>query len=471
MAIHETTEQNIKSNKLDYSSYLYNNWRIAEDNAALNILYKRGGAIWLTKNANVCCKFSKNEIPIELNFKKAQQRFLSELNIEVTITEKLPKKIDYNEGNKIFYISLSELMTVQNERLNPWILQEFYKKDGLYYRNIFQPTKYMKLDARGQYSEPKAILNLIYHLVRYDDQRFNYFINWLAYFFQDLKKSQVSIVLLGNQGAGKGILFTKIIQPLFGLEYCTTINDTSLNTKYKAGIIKNKLFFNFDESSHSKNSNTKNFLKAIITNDSISAEEKNITMEKEIELFAQSLFTSNDPNPIEIEESDRRYTVFTTGDNLTYNNFLGYQSYENLASLIEEQLEDFAIYLKKYIVSEQTANKVLFTPEKKVIINSCTDNFKDFLNAILYRNIIYFEEIYYKNAFLYQEIINDIYYSGRVKKQNLHLAYAIIFKGETNKISAKKLLKTLRLHAPTIFDDANAQRSNGNLYYLLPIFK
>jgi hypothetical protein len=59
--------------------------------------------------------------------------------------------------------------------------------------------------------ENSAIGKLILHLVNYDRQRLYWVINWLAYFFQRLKKSQVALVLLGEQGAGKGIFFKALI--------------------------------------------------------------------------------------------------------------------------------------------------------------------------------------------------------------------------------------------------------------------
>lgn len=460
------TKKEVNLDYIDYSKYEYNNWLLGDNNIVLNTLKEKGCFMFLTRNVNIYCKFSKNEMPIELTFKKVEQRFLSEFKMLVKIIDELPKNILNKEDNPTLYIYISELMTIQYEHLKPSILQEFHLIDGSYYKNTFKPTKYMKFNAES-YREPRAILALINHLTRYDRYRFNYFINWIANFFKNLKKSQVSIVLLGKQGAGKGILFNNVITPLFGEEYCTTINDASLNTKFKGGIIKNKLFFNFDESSDSKKSSTKNFLKAIVTNKFVSAEEKNKTMESEIELFAQSLITSNDPNPIEIEESDRRYTVMTTADNLTYSKFLGYRSYDNLAYEIQNELEDFAKYLKAYPVDKDLANKALFTPEKDAIISSCTDMFKDFINAIVNVDAKYFDEVYDEDIFLYDELFKD-FDRNRIKKQNIHKTFLILAKGERNKVSAKKLLKQIRLHEPDIFEDDNTKYSNGNIYYLLP---
>ena len=67
----------------------------------------------------------------------------------------------------------------------------------------------------GEHQEPKAILALIKHLVNDDEEYYQYFVNWLAFFYQGLKKSQVSIVLRGNQGAGKGIFYNEVIKNIW----------------------------------------------------------------------------------------------------------------------------------------------------------------------------------------------------------------------------------------------------------------
>ena len=113
---------------------------------------------------------------------------------------------------------------VKNE-FNPFVLKEFYSPCGnsFFYRNLFKPTKYLMLNSK-EHKEPKAIFALIRHLVNYDDERFDYVVNWLAYFFQALKKSQVALVLRGDQGAGKGIFVDLVLSPLFGEDYTKLTN-------------------------------------------------------------------------------------------------------------------------------------------------------------------------------------------------------------------------------------------------------
>ena len=63
-------------------------------------------------------------------------------------------------------------------------------------------------------NERTIIFDFIYHLVNHNRKAAYWVINWLAYFFQGLKKAEVAHVLVGIEGAGKGILFNEIIKPL-----------------------------------------------------------------------------------------------------------------------------------------------------------------------------------------------------------------------------------------------------------------
>src|SRR5574344_579929 len=312
----------------------------------------------------------------------------------------------YNKKNKEdneekLKISPEDLKLVTEEIFDPFSKEEFIEQyNGTYKLNNFKPSVYMLLDYELKkelkfHLENSAIGKLILHLVNYDRQRLYWVINWLAYFFQGLKKSQVALVLLGVQGAGKGILFNEVIKPLFGEDFVKTINDKSLNTNYKGSLVENTLFFNLDEISakNSSSASIKNFLKALVTNASISVEKKFKNLEKETPVYGQILITSNELYALEIEPSDRRFTVFSTGVNLSHYNFLGFGSYEFLSNTIKSELESFAIYLKNYSVDEKMANTAMNTLEKNNLIQQYQRTiYKPIKLTKLQKNIIEFVE-------------------------------------------------------------------------------
>lgn len=367
------------------------------------------------------------------------------------------------DNKEFFSISIHELKLIEAERFRPRILEEYFEENGVCYKNTFIPTRYMQLKGKPS-RQPKTILDLLFHLTNYNQSKYDYLLNNLAYFFKYLKKSQVAIALIGKQGAGKGILFDTILSELFGRENCITINNESINSRYKAKIIKDKLYYNFDEIKLRTSEKNDSFFKAVITNPSISLEEKNVTMNKEVELFGQCLFTSNHMDALKIEDNDRRFTVIKTGENLVNTNFLQYDSYENLITGIKQDLDDFARFLKNYDVDINLANTPLDTPEKRMIINSLKDGIVEFHKAIVDMDQSYFDDLQEGHTSLYSSITSDLGKS-RIDRANIAKAYNILF---SKSISAKELLKKMRSIEPYhVFQVDNLSKIGSKHYFNL----
>lgn len=488
------TENEINTFKaVNFSRYWFDNWKksiiFGNNNEVLNMIEEKCGAIWLNKNGALCYRFSKNEpIVITKNYKHAELIFSSFLDIPVSFL-----KI---RGNGLTNVDIYHLLVVHGDKFQPQKLSEFFIEGKLFYRNLFKPTYYLQIKQEvhpknikltPNYQEDtdtsfESIKRLIMHLVDYIPERFNYIINWLAYFFQALKKSQVALVLRGNQGTGKGIFFNEIIKPLFSAEYCKTINDKSLNSSYLGGIIENALFFNLDEISYKKveNKTIKNFLKALITNDTITAEKKFVTLEKETNLYAQVLITSNEPYVLDIEPSDRRYTIFNTSNtNLAHNNYLNYGSYHNLSTRIETQLESFAQYLKNYSVNVEKANEALDTNEKRELqmlhINvqekkqkskysqaiKIHDSIIQFGYALKYCDVYAFRSIEFENLDLYNEIVKDLK-NCKFKIKNLLPTFNYLYGDELKIKYVSILLKELNKYDFKQFSFACYRKDNNN---------
>lgn len=440
--------------KIDFSKYKSNNWLKVKNNKTLDFIQSKNGAIWLNAGGELCYRFSENGTIINNTTAKANTVFTNFLNID----------IKFLSGTKEHQadVTASEFLLIQKDDFRPTVLNEFFQYKELWYRNVFEPTQYLKM-SKKEYAEPRAILSLIKHLAKNDEEHYRYILNWLAYFFTGLKKSQVALVLRGNQGAGKGILFENIIKPLFGSKYCIQVNDKTLTTNFLGGIVENKLFFNLDEISHNVagNKNNKNFLKALVTNQSITAEKKNINMDNETKIYGQVLITSNEPYILEIETSDRRYTVFSTGDSLTKVSYLGYGNYSNFAKQIKSELEDFSIFLKSYVVDDTLANAALDTADKRALVNATNDKFKLFVNAIEKKDIEFFSELEESHASLYTPLVND-FANDRIQKENIADYFNNLFDED---MKAKGLMNRLRAVSPSLFDDGNQTKSSGKRFY------
>lgn len=473
---------------IDFHNYKFNNWKKVEDNAILNKIDNKGGAVWFNSQGALCYRLSMNDSIVKTkNYKQANAVFSNYLDQNILLIDgKHKQPADLN---------VQDLKMVQSDIFNPFELKAFYEKNNIYYRNLFSPSKPLMLQKeqhgkdinidpniyKNDNQVPfEAIKRLIAHLINFNKERFDWLINWLAYFFQGIKKSQVALVLRGDQGTGKGIFFNEVIKPLFGSNYCRTINDKSLQSQYLGGLVENVIFFNLDEISHKKteSANIKNFLKVLVTNDTITVEKKFETLEKETKIHGQVLITSNEPYVLDIEQSDRRYTIFNTGKNLEYNNFLDYNSYEILSSNIKDQLNSFAQYLKNYHVNVPLANKALDTSEKDELkkINMFMNMEKEqriyqnmqkiiqpikvhpaiqrFSSAVRSKNTTYFSDITFDDCNLHDDIIND-FNRNIFKIKNLLAAFKLLHGDELNIKHVSILLKKLREYDPHQFSHLN----------------
>jgi len=427
-----------------------NNWLKTSTNPILNKVFDKGGALWLSRDGDLSYRFSPKEAFVKNTTAKTATVLSNFLN----------QKVSLFTGDEP-HIRPTDLKMVNEDIFNPFISEEFIDKGSYYQRNTFMPTSYMGLSGKPS-KEPKAILSLIRNLSNENEEYFKWILNWLALFFQTLKRSQVSLVLRGEQGAGKGILFDDVLKPLFGYDQCINVNDKALEQTFLGGIVEGRLFFNIDEVSHNiaSSKKVKNFLKALVTNNGIVTEKKFVTTEKETPLYGQVFISSNEPFVIEVEHNDRRYTVMQTGESIKHT-FLGYGSYEKLSHAIKEELEDFARYLLQYQGDKMLFNTALDTPEKRALIIGTQDKFSVFVNAIKNKDGIFFEESL--SDFSYRELLED-FSKDRVCKEELQTYFIKSFEEE---ISSKKLFNRLRVIDPLFFDIKNTKKSNGKNYFLL----
>lgn len=429
-----------------------------EDNELFKALMDVKMDVWITDDGDFSYRIGDNGKVIKVTGNKLKMIMKNKLKFAVTI--------DDDNAKENTNIDTIDLHVVSKEVFNPFSSEEFCEIDGETCRNTFRTTKYMELEAGG-YKEPKAILALINNLVNNNKERMLYFINWLAYFFQTLRRPMTAVLLTGRPGSGKNILVNLVISKLFGIDQVAVIGDKAIRSNYLGGMFQGKLFYQFDEISHSAKDNVqlKNTLKEIVTNNVVQLERKFVDLEKGIEIFGLCLFTTNSPEGLSIEHNDRRYSVFTTGVNLNNIDFIGYSSYEGLSRAIESEIEDFAIYLKSYKVDEKLANTCMDTSEKQALVSVTNSRFINFHNALINKDLNYFDEL--KNDSLgiitYTNLEND-FSKNVITKNNISNYYSAV---EGEDISSTKLLKKLRTIDSEQYDNSMTISDGHSRYYLL----
>lgn len=457
--------------KPNFRGFVDNNWLrcVVEDgeepdeinNKILKAINERGGAVWLSLSGNLVYRPAPEADPVELSADdKAKRVFCSMLKINNLRLFK-----GYVKDEKFYApdIAAKELLTV-NDEFSPFAPSEFYLKDGLWKRTSFRPTEYMMLYKPRQCDVPENTKKLLMHLCNNREEYYEWVLNWLAGFFQTLQKSQVSLLWRGEQGSGKGIFFTDVLSELFGKRYCITVDQDRVESPYK-NWVEEMLLLNLNEIAVDMKARRqfKNFLKQLVTDPSVQLEDK-FEKAKSVRIYGNVLITSNEPLPIEIETSDRRFTVIKTGCKIVR---LGWDPLAVKAA-VKEELMDFAKALHTYKVDWRMYHTALDTPEKRAIQRSTNSKLSLYVQAVLDMNIDYFtelcdEEINLRALF---ESIAAGFASGKIYQTDLIKAYKELHDVDH---SNKKIMENIRMIEPDVFGKEKTKKSGAfGKYFELP---
>jgi len=461
--LNETISNNnsILEKRGDYKDW-EENWRIS-DNSILEELDELGFELWINEKGEFVLK----------DIDTQKDEVITPSNINRKISSLLGKKVFIGSWKDTEYkVTPAEIISIASTDYRPDFKKRFFyierNKRKKWYLNAFTPTEYMNYTDKPL-QEPKTILTLIKHLVNYKEDRFHYFLNWLAYYWTTFKKPQTAIVLKGVQGAGKGIFAGDVISPLFGKNQTAIITNDVLENKFKADKFENKAFYIFEETSKGdvkSNKDVKEFIKQIITNEIVPMDRKH-KKGVDVKITAPSLFFTNEVKFLEIEPSDRRFSVFLTGDKIINTDFLGFGSYETLAEQIKKELPDFARYLYNFEVNPRLANTPLETAEKIAVIKITSNSYQKFLLALKNKELSFFDVLLDSEDVEISLLFNEVekaFKEGRIKRALITKLFNTLFQ---KNISSQKLLEELRGIDPDFFDEKNTLTIKGTKYIKL----
>ncbi len=386
-------------------------------------------------------------------------------NINKKISSILGKKVIIGWKDTEHKITPVEIISIISSDYRPDIKKRFFRlsSKNKWYYNAFTPTEYMNCIEKPT-KEPKTILTLIKHLVNYHDERYHYFLNWLAYYWATFKRPLTAIVLKGEQGAGKGIFANDVIIPLFGENQVSILTNETLENKFKADKFENKSFYIFEETSKGdvkSNKDIKEFIKQIITNDKVPMDRKH-KKGVDVKITAPSLFFTNEAKFLEIEPSDRRFSVFLTGGKIVDTDFLGFGSYEKLAEQIKKELPDFARYLYHYPVNTELIKLPMNTPEKEAVVHLTNNSFQTFLYALKKKDLEFFEDLQENEPLLYAEV-KRAFSEGKIERALLAKLYNAVF---DKNYRSQKVLAELKAIDYSFFDNKNIATIKGKRYII-----
>ncbi len=154
-----------------------------------------------------------------------------------------------------------------------------------------------------------AIIKLVNHLCSYEKDAVLYLMKWLAYPLQNLGGKMATCILMHGdiEGAGKSLLFGKIFKKIYG-PYHTTVGQQQLDSNYNEWI-ENKLFGLFEEIvDNKKKHNVMGMIKHLITGETLYVSKKFVSG-WEMDNHLNTVFLSNNTQPLPISEKDRRFLV------------------------------------------------------------------------------------------------------------------------------------------------------------------
>lgn len=249
--------------------------------------------------------------------------------------------------------------------------------------NLWEATEYQR-STRTLDTVPPNIAKLIMSVVGNDAECYEHFINWIAFIFQRRQKAMTAWVMHGVQGTGKGVLFHKVLAPIFGRQYCLIKQVGALDDRFNAEM-QTCLLFLLDES---KVENTVAAERAfgklcnLITEPTLEIRAMR-TNAIQAQNYTSFIFYSNNYDAWKIEPSDRRFNVAPRQE-------VKYLLTEVDIAVIESERDDFAAYLRGYKVDAQRAHTALNNEAKDAMREASQDALEQMCQAVASGDLAYF---------------------------------------------------------------------------------
>lgn len=275
---------------------------------------------------------------------------------------------------KIYQQPLPETLPIWDMEFNPqWAETIDFTNQKL---NLYQPTEYIR-NAQTSHICPPIFLRLITHVVGDDPDMRDELLNWLAFIFQFKEKAQTAFILHGHTGTGKGVLFTRVIQPILGFAHCPMMMMEDIDSAWNDWI-ESCLLAVIDEAQIGddlKRAKKRiNKIKNLIT-EAPTLLKKKFANHKQIKNYANFIFTSNEHDSIWINANDRRFKVCPRQEKpivLTPHDL----------TILDASLQDIANYLLSYPVSKIQARAVPHNAARADLIQSSQSGIDEFINII-----------------------------------------------------------------------------------------
>lgn len=271
-----------------------------------------------------------------------------------------------------------------------------------YYINMFRKTEYMldrayheqlsMGDAHKIASSCPLIYKLLTHILGGQSLEVEHFTNWLAYIFQTKRKAMTAWVLQGVPGTGKGIFYTKVLRPLFGVEHVPMRALQNIEEQFNL-YMRQALFLVVDEfhmaSANAGTMKIADKLKNAITENTMTIRAMR-SNQVEMPNFTNFIFLTNRMDAVKIEEGDRRYNIAPRQEQKLEH---VYPEVIDGIDDISTELHKFAALLRNYNVNKQLVRTPIANNAKAQMAQITMSVMEEFFAAVRNNNLNFFTEI------------------------------------------------------------------------------
>ncbi len=246
------------------------------------------------------------------------------------------------------------------------------------------------------------IYSLLAHVMNNDRHAIEWFINWFAYIVQVRTKPGTAILLFGEQGTGKNLLFENVLTPIVGADFAfqQRLDQFEKFTKW----IKQCRLLLINEVTeialNEEGSKLGEMLKNIITEEMLTVREMRVDAYS-VRTFNACIVGSNSRTPRLLGTSDRRFTVAprqdlpltTIGNDISGAIPLNVKT-ERLEALnaLEGELDSFAHLLYTQPYDEARARTALDNPAKDELRELGRTSVDEFCEALRFGDLDFFIE-------------------------------------------------------------------------------
>ncbi|MFH0734622.1 MAG: primase-helicase family protein [bacterium] len=264
------------------------------------------------------------------------------------------------------------------------------------YFNMFQESEYLKnhddagilLSCSEVLIRMKTQTPVIYELMLNifgEEEYLSRFLNWNAVILKDRIKVDTAWLITSKlQGIGKGLMFDRILQPIYGKRQSMLVQGERMAKTFNSQDQTQWLRV-YDEvytpGNPKENLSRKEWLKYIIT-----AREQTIEL-KGIDSFQMAnhmnlILYSNNECPIFLDNQDRRFNVIRNENVKKTENLSFYKSNIEMRNQIDNELPIFADLLLCYDYDVEQANTAINTTAKEQLKEITSDEYEEFAKAL-----------------------------------------------------------------------------------------